>query len=49
VTLIQESISKDQLKLFSGDWYRYSFRGIALEMSESDRDTLSSDVLRKLL
>lgn len=49
VNLIQESISKDQFELLDGCRYRLFFRGRALEMSESDRDALSSDVLRKLL
>jgi hypothetical protein len=29
--------------------YRYIFRGVAVEMSETDCDALSSDILRKLL
>jgi hypothetical protein len=49
VNLIQESISKDHFELFDGSRYRCFFRGMSVEMSESDYDTLSSDVLRKLL
>jgi hypothetical protein len=49
VNLIQEPISKDQFELLDGYRYRCFFRGRALEMSESDRDALSSDVLRKLV
>ncbi|KAJ5891350.1 uncharacterized protein N7473_007578 [Penicillium subrubescens] len=49
VDLIQESISKDQFELCDEHRYRCFFRGIAMEMSKSDCDALSSDVLRKLL
>jgi hypothetical protein len=48
VNLIQESINKDHFGLFNGYRYRCSFRGISVEMSESDCDAFSSHVLRKL-
>lgn len=49
VNLIQESVSKDHIELYDGYGYRCFFRGMSVEMSESDCDALSSDVLRKLV
>jgi hypothetical protein len=49
VDLIQESISKDRFEMCDEHNYRYIFRGVAVEMSETDCDALSSDILRKLL
>jgi hypothetical protein len=49
VDLIQESISKDQFEICDERKYRCFFRGITVEMSKTDCDALSSNVLRKLL
>lgn len=47
--LIQASTLTDHVELFDGSMYRCSFGDMSVEMSKSDCDTLSADVLRKLL
>jgi hypothetical protein len=49
VDLIRESNLNNQIELRDEDQYRLCIRGLSLDLSKSDRDILSSNLLQKLL